>query len=218
MENIFRNGMDMETKQVTEKLDSSPEKISNESELPSLAATREQSHIVNAETVRHNLFLQAGITTDRLAELVLAAINANEEMLTAFKWQDGTKQPDNAARNRAIDSIYDLTGVKAPKASTNKSSKVTLHISDTQPEWYRNPVMKEVPHDYDAASSGDGPTDPDGSVDVQSEGAGSSRGESMHDADDMGAPTTTACEVDTTEREAGGVGDAGIQVHTTHEG
>lgn len=204
MEDTSRNDMDTLDETAIAGSDSLPETNSNKSVRQLLPSIQDRNHIVNAETIRHNLFLQAGITDERLAELVRDAVDANAEMLKAFKWMDGTKQPDNNARNRAIENIYELTGVKAPKVSSNRSQKVTLHLSDVQPNWFKE-VKDEVPQGNDERPGDDGK--PDGNVgEVGSEDEPQLEGDGLHASDGpSGECDSRGCRVDNSEGEDSGV-------------
>lgn len=79
----------------------------------------------------------AGVTPKDLADAVRQAFSTNKELLTAtrkeIKVVDGqpveVEHPDNAARQRAVESIYDLAGARAPKQEGAKGGGPTIVLN-----------------------------------------------------------------------------------------
>ena len=112
---------------------------------------------------------QAGITPEELGETVREAFDQNRQLLQAVKLEtkviDGlpvTKEsPDNAARQKAIDSIYGIAGIRDQRAEHLGSGgpSVTIHI----PDYYSREFLEQEGTLIDVDSSDTDDTTPSGS-------------------------------------------------------
>ncbi len=81
------------------------------------------------ESLRELALQKAKITPEELGQATREAFDENRRLLTATRKEvkvvDGTPveydHPDNPARLRAIESMYDLAGVRAPTRGTGGS-------------------------------------------------------------------------------------------------
>ena len=92
---------------------------------------------------------QAGVTKQELADAVREAFDENRQLLKAVKTEtkviDGmpvkTESPDNTARQKAIESIYDIAGVRGRRAESTGDSGPVITIN--VPSYYDRQFLKD---------------------------------------------------------------------------
>lgn len=102
---------------------------------------------------------KAGITEDELATGVRQAFDENKRLLTATKIEvkvdpaggvHEVEVPDNQARQRAIDTMFDLAGVRKQRSNGLENSGPAVVIN--MPGYYSKEFLEKEQHVVDVSA------------------------------------------------------------------